>query len=47
MATDAKQFNDVWRMNEEEAKKLVNKILEQDRIFHEVQMGIPWEAPDV
>lgn len=47
MATDAKQFNDVWRMNEEEAKKLVHKILEQDRIFHEVQMGIPWDPPDV
>ena len=47
MATDSKKFQDVWCMNEEEAKELVNKILEQDRILHEVQMGIPWEAPDV
>ena len=47
MATDAKKFHDVWVMNEEESKELVNKLLEQDRIVHEHQLGLDWPEPDL
>ena len=47
MATDAKKFHDVWVMNEEEAKGLVMKVLEEDRIIHEQQLGLPWDTPDM
>jgi len=47
MATDAKKFHDVWVMNEEEAKDLVRKVLEEDRIIHEQQLGLPWDTPDL
>jgi dynein regulatory complex protein 1 len=47
MATDAKKFHDVWLMNEAEAKDLIKKVLEEDRIINEHQLGLPWESPDV
>ena len=47
MATDAKKFHDVWVMNEEEAKDLVEKVLDEDRVIHEQQLGLPWKSPDV
>ena len=47
MATDARKFHDVWCMNEEEAKQLVEKLLEEDRIINEHQLGLPWQTGDM
>jgi len=47
MSTDAKKFHDVWCMNEGEAKELVEKVIEEDRIIHEQQLGLPWNKPDM
>ncbi|KAG8547736.1 hypothetical protein GDO81_027623 [Engystomops pustulosus] len=46
-AVDAKKFHDIWVMNEEEMKQLVQKALDVDRIIHEQQLGLPWKAPDL
>lgn len=46
-AVDAKKFHDIWVMNEEEMKQLLQKALEVDRIIHEQQLGLPWKAPDL
>ncbi|NXV83752.1 DRC1 protein, partial [Atlantisia rogersi] len=43
--SDAKKFEEVWRMNEEEAKGLLKKALDADRIIHTQQLGLPWEEP--
>ncbi|XP_067665435.1 dynein regulatory complex protein 1-like [Haliotis asinina] len=47
MATDEKKLADVWCMNEEECKTLVEAIMEGDRIIHEQQLGLEWKAPDL
>ncbi len=47
MSTDAKKFHDIWVMNESEAKDYVHKVLEQDRIIREHQLGLPYTEPDV
>ncbi|XP_064566152.1 dynein regulatory complex protein 1 isoform X2 [Zonotrichia leucophrys gambelii] len=39
------RFRRVWMANEEEAKALIRKVLEADRLLHEQQLGIPWEEP--
>ncbi|XP_063771047.1 dynein regulatory complex protein 1 isoform X2 [Pseudophryne corroboree] len=46
-AVEAKKFHDIWVMNEEEMKQLVQQSLEVDRIIHEQQLGLPWKAPDL
>ncbi|XP_067879797.1 dynein regulatory complex protein 1 isoform X2 [Heterodontus francisci] len=46
-AIDAKKFEGVWLMNEKEAKDLVRKVLDADRIIHEQQLGLSWTAPDL
>ncbi|KAM6432724.1 dynein regulatory complex protein 1 [Rhynochetos jubatus] len=43
--SDADKFTEVWLMNEEEAKGLVRKALDADRIIHTQQLGLPWEEP--
>ncbi|XP_053879607.1 dynein regulatory complex protein 1-like [Malaclemys terrapin pileata] len=43
---DAQKFLELWLMNEEEAKGLVWKALEADRIIHTQQLGLPWVEPD-
>ncbi|KAJ1549445.1 hypothetical protein HK405_003226 [Cladochytrium tenue] len=45
--TDARRYRDVWEMNDEEAKALVRKVLQADRIIHEQQLGMPWAPPDI
>jgi dynein regulatry complex protein 1 len=45
MAADAKKFNEIWMMNEEEAKRQARQVLEADRIIHEQQLGLPWSPP--
>ncbi|XP_071491809.1 dynein regulatory complex protein 1-like [Diadema antillarum] len=42
-ATDTKKFHDIWVMNEEEVKELAAKLMEQDRIISEQQLGLPWK----
>ncbi|NXJ15156.1 DRC1 protein, partial [Odontophorus gujanensis] len=44
-ASDAEKFIKVWLMNEEEAKGLMRKALDADRIIHTQQLGLPWEEP--
>ncbi|XP_076872440.1 dynein regulatory complex protein 1 [Brachyhypopomus gauderio] len=44
-AVDAKRFEDVWLMNEDEAKALMRKALETDRLIHEQQLGLAWTPP--
>ncbi|XP_072263364.1 dynein regulatory complex protein 1 [Pyxicephalus adspersus] len=46
-SVDAKKFHDIWVMNEEEMKQLVQRALEADRIIQEQQLGLPWTAPDL
>ncbi|NXH67275.1 DRC1 protein, partial [Hydrobates tethys] len=43
--SDAEKFTEVWLMNEEEAKGLMQKALDADRIIHTQQLGLPWEEP--
>jgi len=45
MGSDAKKFNHIWEMNEEECKTLATSILEADRIINEQQLGLAWSAP--
>ncbi|KAM4681282.1 LOW QUALITY PROTEIN: dynein regulatory complex protein 1-like [Amazona ochrocephala] len=42
---DAAKFMEVWLMNEAEAKGLMRKALDADRIIHIQQLGLPWEEP--
>ena len=34
-------------MNETLAKELINDVLEEDRIIHEQQLGLPWIKPEL
>ncbi|XP_032071985.1 dynein regulatory complex protein 1 [Thamnophis elegans] len=43
---DAEHFLDVWLMNEEEAKALIRKAFDADRVIHSQQLGLPWTEPD-
>lgn len=43
---DAEHFLDVWLMNEEEAKVLIRKAFDADRVIHAQQLGLPWTEPD-
>ncbi|KAG6923567.1 dynein regulatory complex subunit 1 [Chelydra serpentina] len=45
-AIDAQTFLEIWLMNEEEAKGLMWKALEADRVLHTQQLGLPWVEPD-
>ncbi|NXP78999.1 DRC1 protein, partial [Ramphastos sulfuratus] len=42
---DAEKFRGVWLMNETEAKGLMRKALDADRIIHTQLLGLPWEEP--
>lgn len=45
--TDQKKFQDIWSMNEEQVRELVHSVMEEDRIIHEHQLGLPWQQPDL
>lgn len=47
MATDQRKFHEIWLMNEEDCKELVKKLLEEERVIYEQQLGLPWNAPDL
>ncbi|MCJ8732323.1 hypothetical protein PDJAM_G00210080 [Pangasius djambal] len=44
-AVDAKRYEEVWLMNEDEAKHLVSRAVELDRIVHEQVLGLTWSPP--
>jgi len=46
-ATDWKKFQDIWNMNEEEVKNLVQQVLQADQTIHEQQLALPWNPPDL
>ncbi|XP_014637307.1 PREDICTED: dynein regulatory complex protein 1 [Ceratotherium simum simum] len=43
---DEKKFREIWLMNEEEAKDLISRAFDVDRIIHTHHLGLPWTAPD-
>ncbi|XP_017732377.1 PREDICTED: dynein regulatory complex protein 1 [Rhinopithecus bieti] len=43
---DDKKFREIWLMNEEEAKDLITRAFDVDRIIHTHHLGLPWTAPD-
>ena len=45
-AADIKKYEEVWNMNEETVSKLVDKVLQADKIIHEQQLGMRWMPPD-
>ncbi|NXN85258.1 DRC1 protein, partial [Bombycilla garrulus] len=45
MRSSAEKFRRVWAANEEEAKALIRRALDADRIIHVQQLGMPWEEP--
>merc|ERR1712187_604313 len=42
---DDQKFRDVWEMNEQEVRGLIQKVLEADRLLHEQQLGHEWLPP--
>mmetsp|Transcript_13384 Transcript_13384/g.32787 ORF Transcript_13384/g.32787 Transcript_13384/m.32787 type:complete len:624 (+) Transcript_13384:934-2805(+) len=42
---DEVKFREVWAMNETEAKTIVSKILECDKLIHEQQLNVAWSSP--
>ncbi|NP_659475.2 dynein regulatory complex protein 1 [Homo sapiens] len=43
---DDEKFWEIWLMNEEEAKDLIARAFDVDRIIHTHHLGLPWAAPD-
>ncbi|XP_061289053.1 dynein regulatory complex protein 1 [Bos javanicus] len=43
---DDKRFREIWLMNEEEAKDLINRAFDVDRIISTHHLGLPWMAPN-
>nr|XP_023406286.1 dynein regulatory complex protein 1 [Loxodonta africana] len=43
---DEEKFREIWLMNEEEAKDLIGRAFDVDRIIHTHHLGLPWTAPD-
>ena len=43
-AADAKKFEEVWEMAEENVRKLAGIVQQGDKSIHEQQLGLPWEA---
>lgn len=46
LSVDLKKFNDIWKMNEEQAKEIAANLLCADRIIFEQQLGLEWKSPD-
>ena len=47
LGVDLKKFHDIWKMNEEQCKKMARNLLEADRLIHEHQLGLNWKVPDI
>ncbi|CAK8681370.1 dynein regulatory complex protein 1-like [Clavelina lepadiformis] len=46
-ANDWKKFQDIWKMNEDEVRSLVDNVLKADETIHLQQLGLPWNVPDM
>ncbi|KAM9486297.1 dynein regulatory complex protein 1 isoform 1-T1 [Clarias gariepinus] len=42
---DAKRYEEIWLMNEDEAKTLVSRAVDLDRVIHEQMLGLTWSPP--
>ena len=42
---DNKRIKDIWSMNDNEARNLVEKIMHADKVIHLQQLSIKWEPP--
>jgi dynein regulatry complex protein 1 len=42
---DADRYKQVWKMNEEEAGRVMEKVLVADKIIHTQQLGMEWSEP--
>ncbi|EGV95847.1 UPF0407 protein C2orf39-like [Cricetulus griseus] len=43
---DAEKFREIWLMNEEEAKVLVQRAFDVDKVISSQHLGLPWKMPD-
>ncbi|KAM6221120.1 dynein regulatory complex protein 1 [Rhynchocyon petersi] len=43
---DAEKFREIWLMNEEEAKDLISRAIDVDRIICTHHLGLSWTVPD-
>lgn len=43
--SDDNRFKEVWAMNDQEAKNLVEKIMHADKVIHLQQLSVPWKPP--
>mmetsp|Transcript_15177 Transcript_15177/g.29993 ORF Transcript_15177/g.29993 Transcript_15177/m.29993 type:complete len:663 (-) Transcript_15177:23-2011(-) len=44
--SDARKYDEVWSMKEEEVKRLLGTVLQADKIIHEQQLGLYWYPPN-
>ncbi|XP_060732025.1 dynein regulatory complex protein 1-like [Tachysurus vachellii] len=44
-AVNAKRYKDIWLMNEDEAKELVCKAVDLDKVIQEQVLGLTWSPP--
>jgi len=42
---DDKRIKEIWSMNDQEARNLVEKIMHADKVIHLQQLSIKWEPP--
>ena len=42
---DDKRIKEIWSMNDQEARKLVEKIMQADKVIHLQQLSIQWQPP--
>jgi dynein regulatory complex protein 1 len=42
---DASRYKEIWKMNEEEARVVMERILMADKIIHTQQLGMEWQGP--
>lgn len=42
---DDRRIKEIWSMNDQEARNLVDKIMHADKVIHLQQLSIKWEPP--
>jgi hypothetical protein len=42
---DDKRIKEIWSMNDQEARNLVEKIMHADKVIHLQQLSIKWNPP--
>jgi dynein regulatory complex protein 1 len=43
--SDNNRLKEIWEMNEKEAKEIVEKIINADKVIHTQQLDIQWKPP--